>query len=204
MIDVNVTVRFVGRASSTINAGDLLSINDVNAGTPCVEPSTQGVCFASNNADPNRQVMCLGFGYSEHSTATVIQRPLTLSYSDEVNDILPLLNVSDINTPINTFTYNFTGNVEAGQQLPFTDSPLILSAGTWAVIYIMNESHHEQSADIYIDGVFAPHTPEACGHNKFMTATSVLVESAGTTEISLVSQSSTTYQNACCTLFKLA
>ena len=125
MINANVTVRFIGRALSDISAGDLLSVSDIKGGTPCVEPSAQGVCFASNDASTNREVMCLGFGYSEHSAASLIERPLTLDQSDEVNTILPLLNVSDINTPISTSTYNFTGNVTASQSLAFTESPLI-------------------------------------------------------------------------------
>lgn len=203
MSNVNVTVRFIGRASSTISAGDLLSVSDVQGGTPRVVPSAQGVCFASNDASANREVMCLGFGYSEHSTASVIQRPLTLNQSDEVNSILPLLNVSDINAPISTSTYNFTGSVAAGQSLAFTESPLTLSAGVWAVIYLINVSGVEQSTDIYIDGVFASHTPEASSHSKFMTATATLVESTGASEVALVSRDDATFDNALCIVHQL-
>lgn len=203
MINVNVTVRFIGRATTPVSAGDLLTVSDVQGGTPCVTPSTQGVCFASNDASANREVMCLGFGYSEHSTASAIQRPLTLNQSDEVSSILPLLNVSDINAPISTSIYNFTGSVMAGQSLAFTASTLTLSAGVWAVIYLINVSSVEQSTDIYIDGVFASHAPEASSHSKFMTATATLVVSDGTRQVSLVSKDDATYQDAKCIIHQL-
>lgn len=204
MIDVNVTVRFIGRASSRINAGELLSIVDVNRGTPCVAPSMQGVCFASNDADVNREVMCLGFGCSEYSTAPAIQRPLTSNYSDEVNDILPLINVSDVNAPISTSTYTFTGSVATDQSLAFTESPLILDAGVWAVLYLINNNNDELSADIYIDGVFASHTPEVSAQSKFLKATAALIQSTGTSEIALVSRTEATYQEAKCIIHRLA
>lgn len=203
MINVNVTVRFIGRATTTVNAGDLLSVNDVQGGTPCVTPNTQGVCFASNDASANREVMCLGFGYSEHSTASAIQRPLTLNHSEQVNDILPLINVSDINAPISTSTYTFTGTVEAGQHLTFTESPLRLSAGVWVVLFLLNDNNtEEQSADIHINGVCALHTPEASSQG-FMKATAILIESEGGAEVSLISHHTTTYQNARCIVHQI-
>lgn len=204
MIDVNVTVRFIGCASSEVSAGDLLSVNDVKGGTPCVAPSAQGVCFASNAASANREVMCLGFGYSEHSTASVIQRPLTLNQSDEINNILPLLNVSDINAPISTSTYNFTGSVTAGQSLAFTESPLTLGVGVWIVLFLLNDNTDEHSVDIHIDGAFASHAPEASTQGKFMKATATLVESDGTRQVALVSNNGATYQDAMCIVHQLS
>lgn len=204
MIDVNVTVRFIGRASSDVSAGDLLSVSGVKGGTPCVAPSAQGVCFASNDASANREVMCLGFGYSEHSTASTIQRPLTLNQSDEINNILPLLNVSDINAPISTTTYNFTGSVAASQSLAFTESPLTLSAGLWVVVYLLTDGSEEQSADIHIDGTFVSHTPEVSAHGKFVKATATLIESDGTRQVALVSSKDATYQDATCIVHQLS
>jgi hypothetical protein len=204
VIDVNVTVRFIGRASSTISAGDLLSVSGVQGGTPRVEPSAQGLCFASNDADISREVMCLGFGHITTSSAAPIQRPLTLNHSDAVNEILPRLNVSDINTPLSSVTRSFTGEVLAGQALAFEGATLALSAGLWTVVYLIEDTTETHSADIYINGVLADHTPEISGVSPTLRASAALVESDGRAEISLISRHTATYQNARCTVYQIS
>lgn len=204
MIDVNVTVRFAGTASTPTSAGDLLGITGTRGGGPLLATDTACICFASNDADASREVMCLGFGHIATSTAAPIQRPLTLNHSDEVNRILPLLNVSDINTPLSSVTRSFTGEVLAGQALAFEGATLSLGAGLWAVVYLIDDTTETHSADIYINGVLADHTPEISGVSPLLRASAALVKSDGSVEISLISRHTATYQNARCIVHQIS
>jgi len=124
IINVNTTTRFYVHATDNtqpIAEGDLLKIVGIRqGGNPLVEKSqdAQGHAFASCDILPRQKGMAMGFGNTDN-TAPIIERNLTLTDNDQLNELMQNLGVSDVSI-INTSRVELTPNIETAENTALT------------------------------------------------------------------------------------
>jgi|13_taG_2_1085334.scaffolds.fasta_scaffold00382_16 hypothetical protein len=209
MKNINTTVMFNARLQDHADSGAVMNVIGVSKGNPVIEASENGNAILAHRGSRGL-VWCIGFGEIENSTATPIERPLTLSGDADIDDMLSRLNVCDL-SPVET--HRIEGVLDAvsvGDALPFTDTStpdftmsnneLSFSSGTWAVFF--EAKGEDLNCDLYRVDELQSHTPSVADV-PHMSSTAIMIESGGA-PLRLVAASSSQVTSSVCICYRLA
>ncbi len=209
MKNINTTVMFNARLQAHVDSGSIMNVIGVSRGTPVIEASESGHAILAHHGSRGL-VWCIGFGEIENSTATPIERPLTLSGDADIDDMMTRCNVSDL-APIETHRIEgVLGVVSEGDAIPFADTStpdftmsnneLSFSSGTWAVFF--EAKGEDLNCDLYRADELQSHTPSVADV-PHMSSTAIMIESGGA-PLRLVASSSSQVTSSVCICYRLA